>query len=104
MTWQTDPDFMTFLDTLPEGSPLGNLDLERMYEGWKARPVWVAYAHTESGDRYLLGPFSHKPTPDECHTMFRSFCEEEADYMEEICGGTDYFRVVHLQGDVKFIG
>lgn len=46
--------------------------------------LYVVPVHSASGDDYLLGPFAHIPAHEEVFAVFRAYCEEEADYCEEL--------------------
>jgi len=56
--------------------------------------MYIATFHSESGDDYLLGPFDHEPTQDECRDLFHGYCPEEAEYSVDELGIS--FRIKKL--------
>lgn len=46
--------------------------------------MFISHIHTESGDHYLVGPWSKKPTANEILDTFGNDHPEEADLLEEM--------------------
>ncbi len=46
--------------------------------------MYIGLLHTESGDRYLIGPWTDKPTKQAAMDLFGEDHPEEADYCEEL--------------------
>lgn len=46
--------------------------------------MYIGLLHTESGDRYLIGPWTEKPTQEAAMDFFGEDNPEEADLCEEI--------------------
>ena len=46
---------------------------------------YIVPIKSPSGDSYILGPFSSTPTHEQVVARFKTFSDEEAEYLEE-CG------------------
>jgi hypothetical protein len=64
--------------------------------------MWIALFRSESGDRYLIGPFKDKePEQEDVLDVFKKQYQEEAEYSYEEVGLR--FQIIELPTESKVI-